>query len=79
MSRKSLRVAALAVGAVAILGSLAIAGPAVAAPTPTFTLYPTPTTGAGTSHIVVGPDGNLWFTEATGNNIGKITPAGVIT
>ncbi len=24
-------------------------------------------------------DGNLWFTEYFGNNIGKITPSGVIT
>jgi hypothetical protein len=28
---------------------------------------------------VAGPDGNLWFTEALGNKIGRITPAGVIT
>ena len=26
-----------------------------------------------------GPDGNLWFTEMTGNRIGRITPAGVVT
>lgn len=26
-----------------------------------------------------GPDGNLWFTELTGNRIGRITPAGIIT
>ena len=25
------------------------------------------------------PDGNLWFTENTGNQIGRMTPAGVIT
>src|SRR5690606_5319601 len=24
--------------------------------------------------ITVGPDGNLWFTEVTGNKIGRITP-----
>src|SRR5262249_11093464 len=29
--------------------------------------------------ITAGPDGNLWFTELSGNNIGRITPAGVIT
>jgi len=27
----------------------------------------------------VGPDGNLWFTERLGNNIGRITPDGVLT
>ena len=29
--------------------------------------------------ITVGSDGNLWFTEAEANKIGKITPQGVIT
>jgi streptogramin lyase len=29
--------------------------------------------------ITTGPDGNLWFTENNANNIGQITPAGVIT
>ena len=28
--------------------------------------------------MTAGPDGNLWFTETNGN-IGRITPAGVIT
>jgi len=29
--------------------------------------------------IVLGHDGNIWFTEQTGNRIGRITPAGVVT
>jgi len=29
--------------------------------------------------IAAGPDGNLWFTEQSGNRIGRITPGGVIT
>ena len=29
--------------------------------------------------ITAGPDGNLWFTELSGNNIARITTAGVIT
>jgi streptogramin lyase len=29
--------------------------------------------------ITAGPDGNLWFTEASANRIGRITPTGVIT
>src|SRR5262245_18799499 len=29
--------------------------------------------------ITRGPDGNLWFTEADANRIGRITPAGVVT
>jgi streptogramin lyase len=31
------------------------------------------------SNIVAGPDGNLWFTEQTANQVGRITPEGVIT
>ena len=29
--------------------------------------------------VAVGPDGNLWFTEFSGNRIGRITPQGVVT
>ena len=31
------------------------------------------------SGITVGPDGTLWFTDFGGNEIGRITPAGMIT
>src|SRR5262249_37400350 len=41
--------------------------------------FPTPTAQSNPTVIVAGPDGNLWFTETTGNRIGRITPAGVIT
>ena len=37
------------------------------------------TAGAAPFGITAGPDGNLWFTENSGNRIGRITPAGVIT
>ena len=33
----------------------------------------------GPAGITAGPDGNLWFTEAGRNRIGRITPAGVVT
>jgi virginiamycin B lyase len=29
--------------------------------------------------IAVGPDGNIWFTESSSDQIGRMTPAGVIT
>ena len=38
---------------------------------------PTPTARA--RGITAGPDGNVWFTEFDGNQIGRITPAGAIT
>ena len=41
--------------------------------------FPIPTSGGLPWDITTGPDGNLWFTEQTGNKIGRITPAGVIT
>src|ERR1051325_201739 len=37
-----------------------------------------PTYGCNPTAITTGPDGNLWFTEAAGNAIGRITPAGAI-
>jgi streptogramin lyase len=47
-------------------------GPAVA-----YFFIPTGT--ANPRSIAVGADGNLWFTEAEGNRIGRITPKGAIT
>ncbi len=41
-----------------------------------FTL---PTPDSRPSRIVAGPDGALWFTQALGNKIGRITVDGVIT
>lgn len=38
-----------------------------------------PTAGSGPAGIVLGPDGNLWFTESLGNKIGRVTRAGVVT
>jgi streptogramin lyase len=35
--------------------------------------------GANPTYIAAGPDGNLWFTEFSGNAIGRITLAGVVT
>jgi streptogramin lyase len=44
-----------------------------------FTSFPIPTPGSGPAWITAGFDGNLWFTEYNGNNIGRITPSGAIT
>src|SRR6266567_1171871 len=45
----------------------------------TITEFPIPTASTFPRGITAGPDGNLWFTEYSGNNIGRITPAGVVT
>jgi len=46
---------------------------------PQFTVYDVPTAKAGPDFLVLGPDGNMWFTEATADKIGRITPTGAIT
>jgi len=46
---------------------------------PTVNSFQTPTGQSSPTVITPGPDGNLWFTETSGNRIGKITPAGNIT
>jgi probable HAF family extracellular repeat protein len=40
-----------------------------------ITEYPVPTSLSGPIQIVTGPDGNLWFTELLGNNIGRVNIA----
>ena len=35
--------------------------------------------GGNLYDIVAGPDGNLWFTEFFGNNVGRMTTAGVLS
>lgn len=47
--------------------------------TGSWTHYKLPVAGSKPQSITVGADNNLWFTESTGNKIGKITTAGVIT
>ena len=37
------------------------------------------TVSASAMTITAGPDGNLWFTESSGNKIGRITTTGTIT
>jgi virginiamycin B lyase len=46
---------------------------------PTVTEYSIPTATANAQDIVRGPDGALWFTEYSGNKIGRITSTGAVT
>jgi streptogramin lyase len=41
-------------------------------------LYSFPDDSSQPTAITLGPDGNLWFVEAEGNNVGKITPEGEV-
>jgi virginiamycin B lyase len=75
--RRDRRVAAVAAVAVLamVAGLVLTARPALAT---TVTEYPvTPSTGP--EGIALGSDGNIWFTEEAGNNIGRITKLGVVT
>src|SRR5580658_6867880 len=56
---------------------LLVAAPAASAQT--IASFPIPTSNSSPGGIATGPDGNLWFTEISGNKIGRLTPAGVIT
>ena len=35
--------------------------------------------GANLTGITTGPDGNLWFSELSGDRVGRITPSGAVT
>src|SRR5262249_47350967 len=39
-----------------------------------LSLYPVPTANSGLRDIAAGPDGAMWFTESTANQIGRIVP-----
>jgi streptogramin lyase len=54
------------------------AGPTISN-SPTFTEYTVPTSSSQPAGITSGPDGNLWFTEYTGQNVAKITTTGTFT
>ena len=41
--------------------------------------FPIPSPNAQPIEIVLGPDGNLWFTEQNTSAVARVTPDGVIT
>jgi streptogramin lyase len=48
-------------------------------PIGSVTEFTIPTANSQPNGITAGPGGNLWFVELSGNKVGKITPAGVVT
>src|ERR1700722_1414596 len=64
---------------VAIILSGMGAGTAKQALAQTFAEFPITTASSSPRSVTTGPDGALWFTEQSGNKIGRITTAGVIT
>ena len=65
-----LRLAALLTALVACAGLLSLGSAPAWAAAGTITEFPA--TGASFG-IAAGPDGNLWYTEVSGKNIGRIT------
>jgi streptogramin lyase len=58
------------------LGVLAVGLPSAAGAQLAIVEFPVANRPAG---IAPGPDGNVWFTEPAANQVGHITPAGVVT
>lgn len=44
-----------------------------------YEFYTPPSTTSGIPSIALGPDGNMWFVKPNQDQIGKVTPSGVIT
>jgi virginiamycin B lyase len=61
------------------IGLLSLSSAPAWATAGTITEFPIPTISSFPTGITAGPDGNLWFTEFHGNEIGRITTAGVVT
>jgi len=57
-------------------GSALAAGPL---PVGSFSSFQVPTVGSTPTGIAAGRDGNMWFTEQTADQIGRITPSGTVT
>ncbi|MDB5397809.1 MAG: lyase-like protein [Rhodospirillales bacterium] len=59
--------------------SISVPGFAPPAAGQTITEFVLPATGSEPGFIINGPDGALWFSETSGNKIGRITISGKIT
>jgi hypothetical protein len=75
-SRLRPRLAALLTALFVSVGLLSLSTVPAWAAAGTITEFPA--TGASYG-ITAGPDGNLWFTESSTGNVGRITPNGVVT
>ena len=65
-------------GRLLLVAAMAGLQSAAATAAPPIIEFTAPTASSAPYGIAAGPDGNLWFTEAFGNKISRITPAGVI-
>ncbi len=56
-----------------------LADPSLSGQTWATTDVSIPTPASAPCSIILGPDGNLWFTQQNAADIGRITPSGVVT
>ncbi len=49
------------------------AGDAAESGPPSITVFPVPTMSSHPNGITAGPDGNLWFTDSSGNTVGRVS------
>jgi streptogramin lyase len=66
------------VGSAALIASVLLLVGVAPAAASSVTLYHVPTSGAAPWGITNGPDGALWFTEDSGDNLGRISTSGAI-
>jgi streptogramin lyase len=67
------RLAALLTTSIVCLCLLVLSSAPAWAKAGIITEFPIPTPSSAPESITPGPDGNLWFTEANSNKIGRIT------
>src|SRR2546422_11080883 len=65
-------------GLAIVLAAVTPRAPRAAALTATgkFTEFPLPNPGSGPTTVSIAPDGQLWFTESSGNRIGRMRQDG---
>src|SRR5207245_32718 len=67
------------VGLVSFLAAITVLAPAALATVGRIREFHIPTAFSEPAGIAAGPDGNLWFTEGGGNNVGRVSPSGAVT
>lgn len=71
-----LRLAFTLTATLAVCGAPGVPTPAAGASEGTPVVFPV---ASGPNHLTAGPDGNVWFTNANADSVGRITPQGTVT
>ena len=71
-----LRLAFALTATLAVCGAPGVPTPAAGASEGAPVVFPV---ASGPNHLTAGPDGNVWFTNANADSVGRITPQGTVT